>query len=177
MKKLPVFGILLVLQIYLLNNGFYSISADEAGHILEAYRFYNGDVHLFSIWLPFVKIFYGLLFYIHYDLFWIPRIASMAAGHALLFFIMLLSGELFTEKTAMVSGFIASVFVGTVVFSVVPLTEIYFFLCLVVSVYLLIRYLRTGKYLLLLFLLVIINTTDSLRGMDVRFYFLHCIME
>ena len=58
-RNLIPFLILGLFQAYLLAKGFYSISADEAGHTLDALAFYNGS-SLFGIWLPFQKMFLGI---------------------------------------------------------------------------------------------------------------------
>lgn len=160
-----IFGVLAVLQIYFIRKGFYSISADEAGHTLEAYGWYNGDYTLFSIWLPFLKIFYGSLFHIHYDLFWLPRVFSMLFGIMALCALMLLSYELFKNKfIVLITGFLGSIFTGIAIFSVLPLTEIYFFFFLVISIYLLLNYLRTKERLWLLYACGVVLTTIRYEG-------------
>ena len=127
-KFLP-FIILSAIQVYLLDKGFYAISADESGHTLDAYKFLHGG-SLFSIWLPFTKLLYAGLFLIWDNLFWVPRIASMITSYFLVYFLMKLS------KEPLLAGIFAATFVGVSVFSVLPLTEIYFFTFLTASFYL-----------------------------------------
>ena len=135
MKYLP-FILLLGLQLYFINGGFYSISADEAGHTLDAVAFYNG-ASLFGIWLPFQKMFLGLFLF---DLFWMPRIISMIFSTLTLGMLMLLTKELFNnEKITITTGFLGSVFMGLTIFGVLPLTEIYFFFFLLLSIYLVLK--------------------------------------
>lgn len=124
-RNLIPFIILGLFQIYLLTKGFYSISADEAGHTLDALAFYNGSP-LFGIWLPFQKVFMGLFLF---DLFWMPRIISMILGHLTLLILMRIKEDFYTGILGALS-LIA-------VFSVLPLTEIYFFFFLLLTIYLL----------------------------------------
>jgi len=135
MKYLP-FILLLGIQLYFLNGEFYSISADEAGHTLDAQAFYDGG-SLFGIWLPFQKVFLGLFLF---DLFWTPRILSMVFGLLTLGALMLLTDQLFkNEKITITAGFLGSIFMGLTVFSMLPLAEIYFFFFLLMSIYLLLK--------------------------------------
>jgi len=135
-KFLLPFLILLIVQIYLLSNNFYSISADENGHTLNALRFYQGS-SLFGIWLPFEKVFLGLFLWI--DLFWTPRILSMIFGHLALGSLILLTDELFHDKwISLISGIIGAISL-IAVFSVLPLTEIYFFFFVLISIYFLLK--------------------------------------
>ena len=130
------FILLLGVQLYFINEGFYSISADEAGHTLDAVKFYEGG-SLFGIWLPFQKVFLGLFLF---DLFWMPRIISMIFSLLTLGALMFLTKELFKdEKTTIMAGLLGSIFMGLTVFGVLPLTEIYFFFFLLLSIYLLLK--------------------------------------
>ena len=120
--------LVLVFQYILISKGFYSISADESGHIWEAFCWYRGKGSIFSIWLPFQKILYGLSFHLYFDLFLIPRILSSLFGIMTVYFIIKLAYELFQNQIiAVLTGFLAAIFYPTVIFSVLPLTEIYFF--------------------------------------------------
>ena len=131
-KFIIPFIILFIFQLYMLNNHFYSISADESAHTLDAYNF-----KLFGIWLPFQRMF---LHYLLFDLFWTPRIISMIIGHLALASLMLVSKELFKDgMVTLLTGVLGALFVGIAVFSVLPLTEIYFFLFVLLSIYFLLK--------------------------------------
>jgi len=136
LKGIP-FILLLIVQVYLLSTNFYSISADEAGHTIEAVRFYQG-ASLFSIWLPFEKVFLGF-FLLFGDMFWMPRIISMIFGHLCLASLMLVTWELFhNELVVTIAGIIGAISL-IAVFSVIPLTEIYFFTFVLLSIYFLLK--------------------------------------
>lgn len=140
----------LLVQFFLFSKGFYSISADEAGRTLEAFNWYNGEGSFYSIWLPFTKILYSFAFNIYYDLFYLPRILSSLFGILTLLSLIFLSYELFQDKaSALFTGFLGSLFWGLVIFSVIPLAEIYFFFFTITSVAFLLRWKRTGKTVLL----------------------------
>ena len=138
-KYALIFILLIIFEICLLNKGFYSISADEAGHTIDAWRLYRGDYSLYSLWLPFMKVFFGLLFHLNPEIFWFPRIVSMLFSCGLVYILMMISKELFNEQTAVLTGYLSISFIGVVVFGVLPLTEIYFFFFLVLSIYLFVR--------------------------------------
>lgn len=131
-RNLIPFLILGLFQAYLLAKGFYSISADEAGHTLDALAFYNGS-SLFGIWLPFQKMFLGIFLF---DLFWMPRIVSMILGHLTLLVLMLISQKIFKES--LYTGILGALSL-IAVFSVLPLAEIYFLFFLLLSIYLLLK--------------------------------------
>lgn len=138
--------VLIVFQIFLLSKGFYSISADEAGHTLEGFWWYKGQMNIFSVWLPFQKILYGISFHVHYNLFWIPRILSSLFGILTLLSLIFLTNELFRNKIiSVLTGFLASIFYGVVIFSVIPLAEIYFFFFVITSLAFLFHWIRTKK--------------------------------
>ena len=72
--------VLIIFQLFVFSKGFYSISADEAGHTLEGFWWFKGQNNIYSVWLPFQKILYGISFHIHYNLFSVPRILSSIFG-------------------------------------------------------------------------------------------------
>jgi hypothetical protein len=163
--SLAVIVIVFVLfQIFLLSKEFYSISADEAGHVLEGFSWYRGETGLYSIWLPFQKILYGLTFHIFYDLIWVPRILNMIFGILTLFALISLSNELFRIKyLSFISGFLSSLFSGLVIFSLVPLTEIYLFFFVVISLSLLFKWIRTKKEIYLWLVAITAGLSSSTR--------------
>ena len=149
-------------QFFLLSKEFYSISADEAGHVLEGFSWYLGEASLYSIWLPFQKILYGSAFHLYYDLIWVPRILNMIFGILTLLTLISRSNELFQIKNlSVISGFLSSIFFGLVIFSLIPMTEIYLFFFVIISLSFLFRWMRTKKeiYLWLTVLTAGLSTT------------------
>ena len=138
--------VLIIFQLFVFSKGFYSISADEAGHTLEGFWWFKGQNNIYSVWLPFQKILYGISFHIHYNLFSVPRILSSIFGILTLLSLIFLTKELFQNKiVSVLSGFLASIFYGVVIFSVIPLSEIYFFFFVIASLALLFHWIRTKR--------------------------------
>lgn len=167
--------LLITLQLTLYLRGFYSISADEAGHTIEGYNWYKGQVNIFSIWLPFQKILYGLSFYLYDNLFWVPRIWSAIFGILTLLSLIYLSFELFQNKiVSMFTGFLGSLFWGLIIFGMLPLLEIYFFFFVVSSIAFFLRWKRTNEnfYLLLTIVFSSIGTTTRYEAWTFSFIFL-----
>ena len=135
-----------IVESSLLSKNFFALSADESGHTLEAYEWYKGEGQLFSIWLPFFKLVNGLALKIYYDLFVTPRIMSWLFGLLTLLSLIILTHQLFENKiVAILTGFLATLFLPIVVFSALPLIEIYFFFFMTASIAFFLLWLRNGK--------------------------------
>ncbi len=151
-----------IVEYNLLSKGFFALSADESGHTLEAYEWYKGDAQLFSIWLPFNKIVNGITLRLHYDLLVTPRITSVLFGLLTLLSIILLTYYLFENRiVAIITGFFATIFLPISVFSVLPLSEIYYFFFVISSISIYVLWLKTNKnvFLWLTVILSAIGTT------------------
>ena len=156
--------LLVVSQFVLYSKGFYSLSADEAGHTLEAFKWFRGQASVFSIWLPFQKILYGLFFNVCYNLFWVPRILSSFFGLLTLLSLVFLTSELFQNKIiSILAGFLASIFSCLVIFSVIPMTEIYFFFFVITSIAFLLHWKRTKNFVSLLFTIIFTSLGTTTR--------------
>ncbi len=155
---------LLISQFLLYSKGFYAISADEAGHTLEAFQWYSGKASLFSIWLPFQKVLYGTSFHFYYNLIWVPRILSSLVGHLTVLSLIFLTYELFSERMiAILAGFLGSIFSCLVIFSVLPMNEIYFFFFTIISIALLLNWKRTKSSVSLVSLIVLSGIGTTVR--------------
>jgi hypothetical protein len=156
--------VLLLFQFLLYSRGFYAISNDEAGHTLEGFWWYKGHTNIFSIWLPFQKILYGIAFHIYYNLFWVPRVLSSLFGILTLLSLIFLTNELFQDKiVSTLAGFLGSVFWGIIIFSVVPLTEIYFLFFVITSLTFLLCWKRTNNEIFLWLTVVLSGIGTSIR--------------
>ena len=146
----------------LISKGFFALSADESAHTLESYEWFTGEGHLFSIWLPFYKIINGLALKIHYDLVITPRAVSLLFGLLTLISLMILTYQLFENRViVLLTGFFAAIFSPIAIFSVLPLTEIFYFFFIVASITCLLLWLKTlnRKYLALVIFLLMVSTT------------------
>jgi len=157
-----IVALFIVVENSLLSKEFFALSADESGHTLEAYDWYKHDSQLFSIWLPFHKIINGIALHIHYDLLVTPRVTSAFFGLLTLLSLVLLTYQLFENKiVALLTGFLAAIFLPIAVFSILPLIEIYFFFFIVSSIACYFSWLRNDKsiYLWLTAILISLGTT------------------
>lgn len=172
-----IITLLCILQVLLVHKGFYAISADEAGHTLEGYYWYKGTSSFFSIWLPFQKILYGLGFEIWQNLFWTPRIISSIFGVLTLISLMYLTFQLFKNKTiSILSGFLGSVHWGIVIFSVLPMTEIYFSFFIIAALAFMVKWLREKKNNDLIALVIFSCIANTIRFESWVFSFLFFVV-
>lgn len=166
--------ILLIISQYLLySKGFYAIAADEAGHTLQGYRWYSGKASIFSIWLPFQKILYGLSFHIYYDLILVPRVLSAVFGIFTLLSLMFLSYQLFGDQiVTLLTGFLGSIFWGLVIFGMLPLLEIYFFFFVISSIGFFLNWKKTNNKISLLFTILFssLGTTTRYEAWPFTFF-------
>lgn len=150
--------------IYLINKGFFALSADEAGHTLEAYYWFKGESKFYSIWLPFQKILYVISFSFWNDLIWTPRVLSSLFGLLTLISLMFLSHQLFLNKIiTILTGFLGSFSWTVIIFSVLPMTEIYFFFFIVSSLAFLVKWQRDNSNFSLLFVLIFSVIASTVR--------------
>jgi hypothetical protein len=136
------------LEYLLFYKGFYAISADESGRTLEAYKFYKYGSDFYSCWLPFQKIIYSTAFYFYYNLFILSRLISFVFGILTLVSIIALSHELFHNKIiSVLTGFLAIIFPAFTIFSILPLSEIYYFFFVITSVMFYVKWWNNSNYL------------------------------
>lgn len=156
--------LLIISQVILFSKGFYSLSADDAGHTLEAFKWYAGDHSIFSIWLPFQKLLYGIIFSIYYDLFWVPRIISAFFGLLTLLSLIFMTYELFRNKIiSILAGLLGAIFPSLVIFSILPMPEIYFFFFIISSIAFYLYWKRTKNSLSLFSSVIFLSICTTIR--------------
>ncbi len=113
-----------VLHLCLYFDGFYSISADESGHTLEAHDWSVKKGLAPTFWLPFYRVIVGLALQLRPDLFTTPRIVIFLFGLSTLIGTTWLSFELFkSKKVTAIAAFLCALFPARVVLSLVPMAE------------------------------------------------------
>lgn len=153
-----------IVEYNLLSKEFFALSADESGHTLEAYDWYNHNGQLFSIWLPFHKVINGIALNFHYDLLVTPRIMSGIFGLLTLLSLIILTHQLFENKiVAILTGFLATIFLPIAAFSILPLIEIYFFFFIISSVACFLLWLRNGKSTFLWLTVIFLSVGTTTR--------------
>ncbi|HVN48558.1 MAG TPA: glycosyltransferase family 39 protein [Bacteroidota bacterium] len=136
----------LTLQLGLLLNGFYGISADESGRTLDAYTWLKTGTPYSDVWLPFHRIVVAVGLFLWNDTILVPRIISFVFGCVVLLAIILMAHELFhNHRVTMVTAFLAALFPPRIILSVVPLTEIEFIAFILVGLIAYIRWLQSKK--------------------------------
>lgn len=156
--------ILLLIQITLISNGFYSVSADESIHTLQAYQWSRHLFHENFVWLPFYKLFVGSFFNFFHNLLIVPRIISMGFGILTLLGITYLSHELFHDQIiTIITAFLSSIFTPVLILSVLPLMEIMFFFFIVGAFSFFVRWLNKKDLASLIIACVFLFFSDTVR--------------
>ncbi len=114
-------------QMRLLQGGFYSISADESGRVLNAAEMSFRQI-LKPTWFPPLYAFINKLgLSLYYDLFLTPRVMASLAGILTSLALMFFAHRLFGNSSiSIMTGFLAVYFPHRLIFSVAPMSEIYF---------------------------------------------------
>ncbi len=141
-----------VLNVILYYAGFYSISADESGRTIVAYKWVNGSYEGIQTWLPFYTIVMGFGLKIFPDLFFTPRIIISLFGVLAFVSFIWMTQELFKDRyITLLSALIALFFPSRVILSSVPLSESFFFFFIFTGIAFFTRWLNSKKnYLLFL---------------------------
>jgi 4-amino-4-deoxy-L-arabinose transferase-like glycosyltransferase len=142
----------IILNVILYYAGFFSISADESGRTVHAYKWINGLYNGIPTWLPFHTIVVGYGLKLFPDLFWTPRIIISFFGVLAFVSFIWLAHELFKDRyITLLSAVIALFFPTRVILSTVPLSESMYFFFIFSGIALFTRWLRNNQnYLLIL---------------------------
>jgi hypothetical protein len=165
--KLTLLSIVLfsvVLNVILYFAGFYSISADESGRTIHAYKWITGTYEGIPTWLPFHTIIMGFGLKIFPDLFFTPRIIISIFGVLAFVSFIWLSHELFKDRyITLLSAVIALFYPSRVILSSVPLSESMFFFFVFSGIAFFTKWLNSKKNLLLLLSALAFAFSSSVR--------------
>ncbi len=140
----------LVLNVILYYAGFYSISADESGRTIDAYKWISGTYEGIPTWLPFYTVIIGSSLKILPDLFLTPRIIVSLFGFLAFISFIWMSHELFKDRyITLLSAVIALFFPSRVILSSVPLSESFFFFFIFTGIAFFTRWLNTKQNIFL----------------------------
>jgi hypothetical protein len=135
-----------IVQLLLLRSGVYSISGDESERALIAHGFSWSTLFEPSWWPPLTKLIMALPLRLHDDLFVTPRIEVGIAGlfclAALAFAAYELSGS---RLVALVAAGLGIFLPQRWILSVVPLSDIYGYVLVLIAAGLVARWLKTGR--------------------------------
>jgi hypothetical protein len=132
------------MHLFFFSRGFYSISWDEGGRILDAYTWAAHGTVRSNAWLPFYRVCVGLGLKAFPDLFLTPRAISFLYGLATIPAAAWLGHELFQDrKTTLLTLALSTFLPQRVALSLAPLSCIMFTFMILVTMALLARWLRT----------------------------------
>jgi hypothetical protein len=135
-------GFAAVVQLGLYKLGFYRVAADESARSLLALRLSWDNALDPWVWPPFYKIFVGLFLKLHRDVFIVPRMLVGIAGLALLLTLLQLARTLFADRKV---SLLAIPIPDRLIFSVTPMSDIFFYLLLVGASIFVLRWLQAGR--------------------------------
>jgi hypothetical protein len=140
------FAAALILQVVLYRAGVHRLSADESARSLLAYNLSWHNALEPWIWPPFYKIFVGLALKAFDDVFVVPRILSSAAGLVTFLTLAWLSRIMFDDhRVQLVTAVLAALIPYRLLFSVVPLSDIYYLLFVIAAAGHVLVWLRSAK--------------------------------
>jgi hypothetical protein len=138
-------GMALVVQLGLYKFGFYRVTADESARSLLALRLSWHNALDPWVWPPFYKILVGLFLKLYGNVFIVPRILVGIAGLALLLILLQLADTLFSDrKVSLIATLLAIPIPDRLIFSVTPMSDIFFYLLLIGASIFILRWLQTG---------------------------------
>jgi len=122
-----VFIISILVELIVIEKGFYSVSADDSDRTIIAYNFLHGKLPADFDWLPLHTLILSGALAINSNLFWTPRVISILFGLSSLAGIIFLSHIIFSnKKITFLTSLYALIFPLRIMFAAVPLSEIIF---------------------------------------------------
>jgi hypothetical protein len=141
-----VLGLALAVQLGLYSLGLYRVTADESARSLLALRLSWRNALEPWVWPPFHKVFVGLFLKVHRDVFVVPRVLVGIAGLMLLFAMFQLAAALFADrKVSLITMLLAMPIPDRLIFSVTPMSEIFFYLLLIGASIFILRWLQADR--------------------------------
>lgn len=157
----------LVVQLGLYKIGLYRVTADESARSLLALRLSWHNALDPWIWPPFYKIFVGLFLQLYNDVFIIPRVLVGITGLVLLLAMLQLASVLFaSRKVSLITTLLAIAIPDRLIFSVTPMSDIFFYLLLVGASIFILRWLQAGGrwHLIIGSACLMLASTDRYEG-------------
>jgi hypothetical protein len=157
----------IIIELSVIANGFYSVSADDSDRTIVAYNLLNGKLPSDYDWLPLHTLILSGTLAINSDLFWAPRVISILFGLFSLAAIILLSHTIFSnKKITILTALYAIIFPFRIIFSAVPLSEIVFAFFITMAFAFFIKWLKQSstKYLYLSALFFTLSSSVRYEG-------------
>lgn len=141
---LAVLAVALALQVGLFEYGFYRVTSDESARSLGAYELTWANALQPFLWPPFCKLFVGLAMKVFGNVFVTPRVLVAITGLLTILSLVALADALFANRTiSLVTAVLAVPIPHRLIFSIVPLSDIYYFLFTISASTLVLYWLRS----------------------------------
>ena len=141
-----VFAAALGLQLGLFGIGFHRVAYDESARALMALDLSWANALEPFIWPPFYKLFVGAFLKLWGDVFLVPRLLAGLVGLLCILALVRLSDLLFQDRRVnLLTAALAVAFPHRLVFSVVPLSDIYAYVFLIAAAGCVLAWLRRGS--------------------------------
>ena len=136
----------LAAQLGLFGAGLYRITSDESARILTAWHMAWSNALEPFLWPPFYKLFVGSAMRIYPDIFITPRVLVCVTGLVCLLALARLATALFQDRrVSLIAVALAVLAPQRLIFSVVPLSDIYYFLFVIAAAGCIADWLRTER--------------------------------
>ena len=143
-------GLILLLafavQVGMFGSGLYRLTSDESARILTAWHLTSSNALEPFLWPPFYKLFVGSALKLYPSIFLTPRILVCVTGLFSLLSLVWLATALFHDRRiSLITALLALLAPHRLLFSVVPLSDIYYFFFIVTAAALVLRWLRSER--------------------------------
>nr|WP_321984799.1 hypothetical protein [uncultured Lichenicoccus sp.] len=136
----------LAAQLGLFGAGLYRITSDESARILTAWHMGWSNVLEPFLWPPFYKLFVGSAMRIYPDIFITPRVLVCVTGLVCLLALARLATALFLDRRiSLIAVALAVLAPQRLIFSVAPLSDIYYFVFVITAAACTAEWLRTER--------------------------------
>ena len=134
------------LQLGMFGAGLYRLTSDESARILTAWHLSGTNALEPFLWPPFYKLFVGTALKLYPNIFVTPRILVCLAGLLSLLSVTWLTTALFRDRRiSIIAAMLALLAPHRLLFSVVPLSDIYYFFFIVSAATLVVNWIRTSQ--------------------------------
>ncbi len=133
-----------IVQLGFLDAGLFRVTSDESARILVASSLTRANAFEPFLWPPFYKVVVGLSLKLYPSLFVTPRLLVGTAGLLSLLALAGLATQLFQDRrVSLITAALAVVAPHRLIFSIVPLSDIYYFLCMIATAMWTAQWIRT----------------------------------
>lgn len=154
----------LAAQLGLLDAGLYRLTSDESARVITAWHLSWSNALEPFLWPPFYKLFVGTALKLYPAIFMTPRVLVSAAGLLSLLALARLATALFQDRRiSLISVILAVLLPQRLLFSVVPLSDIYYFLFVISAAALIAEWIHTQRAQSLLLACVCVLLAETVR--------------